>query len=113
MNIKRTITIGLLALALPFTACGGKSESGSKIPHIESCADWQGQTVSAEQWSNACTKGNTIMVAINYDCDDGRKLYWNDWGWGYADAKAQAHVAAPGQQEGVPPKAELNRCLGF
>jgi len=110
MNIKRTIAIALMALTLPLTACGGKDTTQTKIPAIESCADWQGNNVSATQWSNACAVGNKIMATTHYDCKDGRKLYWNDWGWGYADGKAQAHVPTEGQQLGVPPKAELTAC---
>ena len=105
----------MISMALLISACGSNSKGQSefKIPAMESCAKRDGKVLTVKDWSDGCTVGNKIMVSANYTCKDGRKLYWNDWGWGYADDVAHAHVVIPGQQEDVPPKTELNLCRGI
>lgn len=77
---------------------GGKA-AAQRIP---TCADIKtGQVLSAEDWSLGCRDGEKVLLAGFYSCRDGRRLYWTDHAWGYADAPTQV---------GKLPGDEVTRC---
>ena len=117
--MKKILVVTSMALGLSFTtACGGSdapaksAETTAQInplADIPKCETWQGKVVSAALWKNGCVTGTTLNAAAPTTCKGGRVLYGNDWGWGYADAPAQARQAGA---ERVAPKDERTRCNG-
>jgi hypothetical protein len=109
------LTVALLALA----ACGGSSDEASDrdesssdsrtidandldasdidVNDLGACDDLEGQPTDTN-----------LLVSMTYDCPDGRKLSWNDWGWGYSGDEWKAHSRTDGQL--VPPQADLDAC---
>lgn len=53
-------------------------------------------------------EGQQIVASANMDCQDGRTLSWNDFGWGYRGEPWRAHSRDDGQL--VPPQDELDAC---
>lgn len=49
----------------------------------------------------------TIAGFASYDCQDGRRLSWNNFGWGFSDGDWNTHDGP----ELVPPDAEISVCL--
>jgi hypothetical protein len=48
------------------------------------------------------------LGSSSYTCTDGRKLHWNDTGWGWEDETWEAHARDDGQL--VPPQDVLDAC---
>ena len=62
----------------------------------------------------ACTteQGRTELLGFHYyDCTDGRRLSWNDHGWGFSGETWQAHTSTDGEL--APPDAEVTACTGM
>jgi hypothetical protein len=77
---------------------------------LKPCSELVGQPTT-EVTDNGCADadGNlNLNATFSYDCPDGRKLSWNDTGWGYSDGVWQAHARADGQL--VPPDADMAAC---
>jgi hypothetical protein len=77
------------------------------------CVDLVGTPTAAVTADAQCTTdagGVELLAFFFYDCPDGRRLSWNDHGWGYSDGPWQAHARADGQL--VPPDADLAACPG-
>lgn len=76
------------------------------------CSDLPGLPTSEVRESTGwCKKDGQMMLLgfANYDCHDGRKLFWNDYGWGYGNGSWQAHSRADGQL--VPPQPDVDACI--
>jgi hypothetical protein len=117
----RAITALGLALALALTACSDDDDQAEPpattttatqppASTIE-CAELVGTPTAEFTVSEACVNadGDLEMTGFAfYDCPDGRRLSWNDHGWGYSDGPWQAHARPDGQI--MPPDADLNAC---
>jgi hypothetical protein len=85
------------------------SPSPSPSPQIPDCADLAGTPTAEVLAFGMCLDGTVqIYATMSYDCPDGRKIYWNDYGWGYDDGEWSAHERADGQL--VPPDPDLEAC---
>ena len=102
MRTATFVLVGLFALV----GCGS-SHHATSASTSPACASWASHAVTAKQWSDGCWVGVTLEAAASQDCADGRTLWWNDWGWGYAGQPAHAHQ--PGAER-VPPKTEREAC---
>lgn len=128
--MKRTLLVLLAAAtvaALPACSGGGgrdlvasptsapATEATTEAP-LPACTDLAGTPVDdlqaeADQFVASCTgpTGQAEALAFMfYDCPDGRRLQWNDYGWGYTGGVWQAHARPDGQL--VPPDADMAAC---
>ena len=121
----RPITALGLALALAVTACSDvnghlddadadtSTTTGTTAaqPEAIDCAELPGLTTAEITAAAQCTTADgtiELLAFAFYDCPDGRRLSWNDHGYGYSDGPWQAHARADGQL--VPPDADLDAC---
>jgi hypothetical protein len=107
-------------VALALAACsgggGGAGDDGAALPTSTGglpplCTDLVGTPTAEVVEDGQCTTeagGVELLAFFSYDCPDGRRLSWNDRGWGYSDGPWQTHARADGQL--VPPDADLNTC---
>lgn len=123
MRTMRTITTLALALALALglAACSDDSDTADPIsaaideatgtPTLGPCSELAGKPTD-DVIANPCEGDGgsvTILMTAAYDCADGRKLHWNDQGYGYAGATWNAHARPDGQL--IPPDADTDACL--
>jgi hypothetical protein len=117
----RAITAFGLALALALTACSDDDDEAeppattttatTATPTAIDCVELPGLTTAEITAAAQCTTGDGTIELLGfafYDCPDGRRLSWNDHGYGYSDGPWQAHARADGQL--VPPDADLEAC---
>lgn len=110
----------LAALAVALLACGGDDDGGGgairdagvlqAIAALPSCNDWTTHPVTAETMSKGCRGDDGIMLSLVWDCQDGRKLYANDYGWGYFGQPMTRY--ADGAEKTVPSDEFWQRCHG-
>lgn len=98
---------------------GGLAAAVTTTPSTEAplpaCTDLAGTPVDELQADSdalvaSCTgtSGPEALGFAFYDCPDGRRLVWNDYGWGYSGGTWQAHARADGQL--VPPDEDMAAC---
>jgi hypothetical protein len=99
-----------IAIILLLAACGGsKSNVYQELSKLPACSSWDGQKISELTWGDGCLlKPGEVVDSAERKCRDGRALFWNDWGWGYAGDVAHAHARPDGQL--VPPDAVDAAC---
>jgi hypothetical protein len=81
--MRRVEVVVLLLLAFP--SCGGEGAIGSRACE-DVFADGR-PTDEISDFESTCVDaagGSSYVVSIVYDCDDGRQLTFNDYGWGYS-----------------------------
>lgn len=117
--MRRICTVAVVAVLVVLGACGGDDDGGlvganttaSTEAPLPTCASLIG-TPTDDLVANAlCTDeagGQQLLTFASYDCPDGRKLMWNDYGWGYSGGVWQAHARADGQL--VPPDEDMAAC---
>lgn len=117
----RTAALVVVAMGA-IIGCGGDDDDASPTPQQEPatgqdvaqtpCADLFGRPVSElVDGDQACVDEAGTLTAVmlgSYDCADGRRLYWNDLGWGWSDGVWTAHARPDGQL--VPPDTDLDAC---
>lgn len=109
-----------LAVLVALAACGGDDDSGlvganttatTEATPLPTCASLIG-TPTDDLVANALcideAGGQQLLTFASYTCPDGRKLMWNDYGWGYSGDVWQAHARADGQL--VPPDEDMAAC---
>lgn len=84
--------------------------SDSTTPALPNCEDIYGMPTEELLSLGACMDGVQVIVLAlaSYDCADGSRVYWNDYGWGYSTGTWQRHSRPDGQL--VPPDEVLNNC---
>lgn len=116
----RTVsTIAALALAVGLAACsddGGTAElfadeaDASEADTLGACTRLLGQATD-DILDGSCTDeagGTVILVSIHFGCPDGRRLVWNDYGWGYTGGTWQSHTRPDKQL--LPPDPDMAAC---
>lgn len=120
------------ALLMALAACSSGGDDGGLVPAaaapttpttteaseavLPACTDLAGTPVDqlqaeADAFAASCTgpTGQAEALAFAfYDCPDGRRLQWNDYGWGYSGDVWQTHARADGQL--IPPDADTDAC---
>lgn len=110
-------TITTLALALALAACGDDSPSSPASPTegiatLGPCDELAGMPTDEVTDTAMCTTADgqfELLAFAFHDCTDGRRLSWNDRGYGYTGDAWQAHARPDGQL--VPPDADTSACL--
>jgi hypothetical protein len=104
----RRILLGMLALVL--AACGGDDDepdnAGAEFD-APACFEWTDRDVTAEEVAGGCADAESVKGTAVHECDDGRRLWWNDFGWGYVGEVAAQH--APGSER-IAPAADRDAC---
>ena len=114
MRAPRTgVSAASMVLAVAgLAACGdGGADMINPTALIPSCAAWETTIVDRDTLDGHCTMPDdpTYIALVGiFDCNDGRALWWNDWGWGWIGKTAQPH--APDADEQVAPQAERDAC---
>ncbi len=117
--LRRTINTTILAgaAAVLLAACGDDggtdTPAGASGDGTPACSALVGTPTADVIAAAQCTDENGQLVLLgfaSYDCPDGRRLSWNDEGWGYSDGTWQAHARPDGQL--IPPDPDLAACSG-
>lgn len=126
----KAIWYGAIALAIVAAACSGDSSDddpdsrtstadganttpavriGQSDPMGEfpKCSEWLERAVTLAELEHGCVDGTTWYGSAPRECRDGRQLYWNDLGWGYAGEPMVAHAAGA---ERVAPLSAREAC---
>lgn len=106
--------LGLIAAVLLLASCSGGGDNrddGAEAPGDAACEDVYATGESTDELverEDLCLDGDepTLVASASYDCEDGRELHWNDYGWGYAGDEWHA-AGADGDN---PPADENDRC---
>lgn len=98
----------LLVLVLA-AGCSGDDGRGGGTPK---CTEVFADGAKAEEPKDACTADDgklSFVGTASTDCDDGRKLLWNDYAWGFEGDVW--HTYDQGDEQ-VAPESERNECSG-
>ena len=113
----RTTTIIRLTAGAALTALAACSDINGHLddadaqPEERTCTELVGTPTDEFTTAESCVNEDGELELTGfafYDCPDGRRLSWNDRGWGYSGGTWQAHNRPDGQI--MPPDADLNAC---
>jgi hypothetical protein len=94
-----------LVLVVLVAACSTGTKTNT-APLTHECSELIGKPIVAEKFS--CQEGKTFHATVSAPCRDGRRLVWNDWGWGYVGEVP--HVFAADVTYHVPPDPDRLAC---
>jgi hypothetical protein len=113
----RGAAAALLAVAAA-SGCSGEAASStpssSVAPHdIPACTEvyTQGLDVTRAEFGVACLTDSGRLESprpIRIECEDGRQLLWNQFGWGFL---GEPMTVTPAEEVSKIPQEALNDCL--
>jgi hypothetical protein len=113
--IAATALATALAVAVGCSPGNGGTVASSSVPpeDIPPCTEvyTEGKTIKGNEFGQACVTaagGLLTPLPIRIDCNDDRRLLWNDLAWGYLNGPMQM---TDEEQTVKIPEAELTECL--